>query len=214
MDNTELRKAIRRTLMENYEDLGMWSDFDRDEMMGDAQKAAMKDIEDSGEEFQTLGKNKFEKNLDIEDMIADLDRQKLGLKNDEKEQNNLQKAIDKKKKHEKMFGAGSMNETSKIDRPKDAEGQPMTLNARVEDLETKNIGRIVRFEMDNDGKLTVNVAWTGNFGGNIPKSITYPDKIVVRDNNRIVREVELTDEGIGTGLSMKKGMNIKPAYGK
>jgi hypothetical protein len=365
-----IRKYIRKRLLENYEDLGIYSDFDSHEMMGNAQKAAMKDIEDSGEEFKPLGKSKFEKKLNINDMMADLERQNLDLPNDKKAVNKIQNALDVKKAHEKKFGKGSMNETqewldgdenvdlketlkkniepitnllapgiaffikeikdsnniekgpyadvkiqdktykvwlmegdelyienfpinntaepeiipgfignqeeiadvinerysilanmnedkirkfinnslnekyyfptqdditkklkklesekqdksgkelsdiedkikylkknlkensnvnpnTKIDRPKDAEGQPITLKARVESLDTKSIGRVVRFGVDDNGKLTVHVSWISDFGKEVPKSIVYPDKIVVRDDARIVREVELTDE--------------------
>lgn len=155
-------------------------DFDNDEMMA-AKDAAKKDIEYSGEEFEELGSSKFEKNFDIDSFLKDLN-------------------------HSPRIS--SLNENPKIDRPKDAEGQPLTLKARVKDIDTGNFGRIVRFGADDKGKLTVHVEWQADFGGPIPKSITYPEKIVVEDKTRIVREDEI-EEGIGTGLAMKHGMNIK-----
>ena len=180
MENKDLRKLIQKILKENFFDFED-SNFDSEEMMGDAQIAAQQDIEDSGEEFEPLGKNKFEKNLNINSFLKDL-------------------------KHSPKIS--SLNEKSKIDRPKDAEGQPLTLNARVEDVENGNSGRIIRFGADDNGKLTVHVDWYGEFRGDTPNQVTYPEKIVVRDNNRIVREDEM-EEGIGVGLAMKHGMNIK-----
>ena len=88
----------------------------------------------------------------------------------------------------KHLSEGYVNPDSKIDRPKDAEGQPLTHRARVEDIETGSAGRVIRFGVDDNGKLTVHVDWIGEFGGKVPSTITYPDKIVVRDTNRIVRE--------------------------
>jgi HPt (histidine-containing phosphotransfer) domain-containing protein len=162
MNDKELRKSIQIILRENFEAFDS-GDFDSDEMLGKAQSAAIKDIKGSGDEFEPLGKSDFEKNLDIDSFLKDL-------------------------KHSPQIS--SLNEKTKIDRPKDAEGQDITLRARVEDLETGSAGRVVRFGVDDDGKQTVHVEWIGEFGGNIPKSITHPDKIVVRDNNRIVREAE------------------------
>ena len=167
MDNKNLRKSIQKLLKE-----GFFNDenFDTEEMMGNAQQAAKKDIEDSGEEFEPIGSSKFEKKFDINSFLKDL-------------------------KHSPKIS--SLNEKSQIDRPKDAEGQPLTIRTRVEDIETGNAGKIIRFGADDSGKLTVHVEWLGEFGGNIPKSITYPDKIVVRDSNRIVREVENQEETEG-----------------
>jgi hypothetical protein len=161
MDNTKLRQTIQKILKESFFDFED-SKFDSEEMMA-AQKAAEEDIENSGEEFEPLGTSKFEKNFDIDSFLKDL-------------------------KHSPKIS--SLNENSQIDRPKDAEGQPLTIKARVEDVETSSVGRIVRFGADDNGKLTIHVEWQGNFGGSIPKSITYPEKVIVKDKNRIVRENE------------------------
>jgi hypothetical protein len=168
MDSKELRKSIQRILSENFK--GLNNNFNSDEMIGVAQKAAMRDIEDSGEEFEPLGKSQFEKELDIDSFLKDL-------------------------KHSPKIS--SLNEKTKINRPKDAEGTDITLRTRVEDLETGNVGKVFRFGADDFGKLTVHVEWLGEFGGRIPQSITYPDKIVVRDNNRIVREDAIMEDSDG-----------------
>jgi hypothetical protein len=273
MDQQEFRKLVRKiiiqkskTLNERFDDedddLGIYSaDFDPNEFGGDAMRAAMQDI---GDEFEPLGKNKFEKNINPEEFIADLQRQNLNLPKDKEELSDIDRMMNKKKSHEKKFGAGSLNEDgneiqrdvfdttnlykflkdifytflegngsdlnydeaakfteeelikhfnvtkksqmsfglneghvntdSKIDRPKDTEGQPLTIRTRVEDLETGSAGRVIRFGVDDNGKLTVHVEWTQDFGGQVPSTITYPDKIVARDNNRIVRE-EKTEDG-------------------
>lgn len=110
-------------------------------------------------------------------------------------------------------GNGGMDENenlpTKIDRPVDAEGSPITLRAIVKDLVTDSIGRVVRFGVDDEGKQTVHIDWVQKFGGEVPKSITYPDRIVVRDENRVVREEEM-EEGIGHSLTIGKGQNAKP----
>lgn len=267
----ELQKIIREALAKNpdllkefddEEDLGIYTDFDATEMHGDALKAAMADITDSGEEFVPLGKSKFEKGMNPEEFTSNIQRAKLNLPKDKEELSKIQKTIDIKKGHEKKFGAGSLNEAplrntfdtknlysflkdamfafmegdgsslnyaeaakfieqellkvfdinkkfkipvglnqegnvnpnSKIDRPKDAEGQPITLRARVEDQETGAVGHVVRFGIDDDGKQTVHIDWMQNFGGIIPKSIVHPTSIVVRDETRIVREDEENGE--------------------
>jgi len=269
-----LTKIIREALAKNPDilkefddnDLGIFSDFDASEMHGDALKAAMADINASGEEFVPLGKSKFEKNMDTDEFTADLTRAKLDLPKDKKELSKIKDTMDKKLSHEKQFGAGSMNEDgplkntfdtkslynflkdamftfmegdgsmlnyaeaakfleeelvkifdinkkmrtpvslnqegenlnvnpdSKIDRPKDSEGQPITLKARVEDVDTGTIGHVKRFGVDDNGNQTVHIEWMYTFGDAIVKPITYPNKIVVRDDNRIVRE-ETEGEG-------------------
>ena len=113
------------------------------------------------------------------------------------------------------------HEDSKIERPKDSEGQPITLNARVKDNETGSIGRIKRLGSDDNGKLTVHIDWIGSdFGQEVPTSIKYPTDIAIDDVNRNVREGEgmslpiqkgmNVKEGSGIGLNVKNGMNAKP----
>jgi hypothetical protein len=123
MDKQEFRKLIRTTLAnkakslnENYMDdddnLGSYSgDFDPNEFGGEAMRAAMQDI---GSEFEPLGKSRFEKNLNPDEFVADLKRQNLNLPNDKKELGDIEKTMNKKRAHEKMFGAGSLNETEEL----------------------------------------------------------------------------------------------------
>lgn len=120
MDKQEFRRLIRTTLAneakslnENYMDdddnLGSYSgDFDPNEFGGEAMIAAMQDI---GSEFEPLGKSRFEKNINPDEFIDDLKRQNLNLPNDKKELGDIEKTMAKKRAHEKMFGAGTLNET-------------------------------------------------------------------------------------------------------
>lgn len=120
-EEKELRNSIRKMLSEKFDDedddnLGIYSDYDEKEAFGgEAEKAAMADIEASGEDFIPLGKSKFEKNLDIDQMKKDLATSKLNLPSEKKKLNPLKKALDARFKQEKMFGKGSMNESYKID---------------------------------------------------------------------------------------------------
>jgi len=104
MNNKELRLSIQKFLKENYDDLGIYSDFDSQEMMGAAKSAAMTDIMSSGEDFTDLGNNAFEKDLDINSMVADLEKAKKG------KSGNQLNSIQKQLNHLKKFGAGSLNE--------------------------------------------------------------------------------------------------------
>ena len=274
LSQKELTKIIREALLKNpdllkefdEEDLGIYTDFDSNEMHGDALRAAMADIAASGDEFVPLGKSKFEKGMNPDEFTANIQRAKLDLPKDKEELSKIKKGMDTKLSHEKKFGVGSMNEDgplrdtfdttslykflkdamfsfmegdgsmlnyaeaaqfleeeliknfditkknkvnfslnqegensnvnpdSKIDRPKDAEGQPLTHRARVEDLETGTIGHVIRFGVDDNSNQTVHVEWMYTFGDAIVKPITYPNKIVVRDNTRIVREDEENKE--------------------
>jgi len=103
----------------------------------------------------------------------------------------------------------NVNPKSKINRPKDAEGSDITNGARVEDLDTGTVGRVLHPGIDENGNLTIHVDWVYNFGDAIVKPVVYPNKIVVRDDNRIVREEEI-EEGMGQSHTVGKGENIKP----
>lgn len=89
-----------------------------------------------------------------------------------------------KKTAEKIHGTNK----SQIERVMDAEKNPITIRCRVEDLTTGSAGRVVRFGIDDNNKQTVHVDWVQSFGKTIPKSIVYPETIVVRDDTRVVRE--------------------------
>ena len=114
-NHTHIRSIVQKILKENFfsdeEDddndfTSKWNDFDADETMGDAKKAAQKDIEKSGQKFEEPGTSKFEKDLDINEMLADLEKAKQG-----KSGANL-KAIQKQIDHLKRFGGGSLSESS------------------------------------------------------------------------------------------------------
>lgn len=104
MNKQDIVKIIRKYIFENRNNLGVWTDFNSKEMMGAAKDAAMKDIRDSGEEFQDLGKSKFEKDLSVSDMIKDLENAKQG-----KTGKNLSR-IENQINQLKRFGSGSLNE--------------------------------------------------------------------------------------------------------
>lgn len=108
-----------------------------------------------------------------------------------------------------LIGEDNINPDSKIDRPKDAQGQPITLRTRVIDIPTKSVGHVLRFGVDDNGRQTVHVEWIQNFGGEVPKTVTYPDKIVVKDSARIVREEELGESSIRSHAN-SRSQNIKP----
>ncbi len=358
----QIIKEIKTIKEDDDDDLGIYTDFQADEFNGAAMMAAMKDIKASGDKFVPLGKSKFEKDLDSTEFVKDLERQKLNLPNDKKELGKIKGTLDRRYKHEKQFGVGTLNEWSaeeegpqpddaeyhypkqaapirgvgkfnnidwqilhetlvankeylenkkngiqgikvnpgyfgfndsdltdsdeglltkeeldllenrgiieldgdypiisnenlldyntflqaaqlawekgfdqtqinqhddseaayfrgsegggmdegneNIVRPKDAEGNDLSLKVRVEDIHTGAIGRVKRFGVDERGKLTVHIDWIAQFGAPIPKSITYPDKIVVNDSTKInEREIE---EGMGLSHTMGQGQNEKP----
>ena len=118
--NNKFRALVRQALQEgklnemfdDEEDMGIYGgDFNRDEFKGDAMRAAMSDM---GDDFTPLGKSQFEKGMDPEEFMSDLERQNLNLPNDKAERERLKKTMDTKNKHEKMFGAGSLNEGDEI----------------------------------------------------------------------------------------------------
>jgi hypothetical protein len=119
--NNKFRALVRKTIQEgkmneffdDEESFGSYDgDFSSDEFSGYAMDVAKQDI---GDEFEPLGSSRFEKNLNPEEFKADLTRQNLRLPNDKAEHDRIKKSMDAKKNHEKLFGAGSMNE--------DGEGQ-------------------------------------------------------------------------------------------
>jgi len=126
MENKEFEDIIKNILKDAHNQGKLNEGFDRNEFMGAARKAAMQDI---GDEFVPLGKSKFEKGMDTDEFISDLERQNLGLPNDEKELEKLAKSLDTKKKHEKAFGAGSINETGEWNG--DAEDMQMIRSLKI-----------------------------------------------------------------------------------
>lgn len=107
----------------------------------------------------------------------------------------------------------NMNEdipsANKLERPKDSEGNPIILKSRVEDAITGGAGRVIRFGVDDNGKQTVHVEWIPSPMGQVPDKITYPDKIVVRDNSIKIKEGEIDESSILSHAN-GRGKNLKP----
>lgn len=98
MNLDDIKRLIERAktnkLSLTEDDFGVYdSGFDATEMDSTALAAAMNDISDDGEEFVPLGNSEHEENLDTDALKADLTK------------------LDRRYKHEKRFGAGSLNET-------------------------------------------------------------------------------------------------------
>lgn len=106
---------------------------------------------------------------------------------------------EKQNKHVGDLKNKKIDENLGINRPKDANGNDITLKARVEDINTGTVGHVIRFGIDDNNNQTVHVDWMYSFGDAIPKAITYPNKIIVNDNSRIVRE-ENNDVVDGTNI--------------
>jgi len=250
MKNKILRTAIRRYISENYEDLGIWGDFDSEEMMGDARREAMQDIESSGEDFVDLGKSEYEKDLNIDDMLKDLENAKHNKTGSDLKR--IQKQIDQIKR----FGGGSLNE--KLDFPelmnqfKDNMEKEMTPKTpsnetpeekklridtelkRLKDKELerrKEVGEIEEGNTNSDrymffsnleqmkkqaeellnlGEDKVNKIlddghdWAQDHIATAKESMDQVYDFLI--NKEVEEEIE---EGIGTGLEMQHGMNVK-----
>lgn len=93
-------------------------------------------------------------------------------------------------------------------RPKDSEGNPIILKARVEDA-TGSSGRVIRFGVDDKGKQTVHVEWIPSPIGQVQNPVTYPDKIVVRDSAIKIKEGEIDESSIRSHAN-GRGQNLKP----
>lgn len=195
LSEEELRKIVRKSLQERYNDddndLGSFDEF---EFEGPAKEFAQRDIEASGEDFEELGASKFEKAPKFKEKF------KAAInKSDDQEIEHLANVINKKKEHEKSFGVGSMNEIdvnpdSKLNRPKDAEGNPITLGIRVEHIETNTPGRVDKFIIGDSGEMMVRVNWIqDSMSEKMPKDVP-ANKIVVRDKTKIVREDSYLEE--------------------
>ena len=76
MENKEFEDIIKNILKDAHNQSKLNEGFDRNEFMGAARKAAMQDI---GDEFVPLGSSRFEKKMDTDEFISDLERQNLGL---------------------------------------------------------------------------------------------------------------------------------------
>jgi ribosomal protein S6 len=209
LSEEELRKIVRKSLQERYSDDNDLGDFDEAELEGPAKEFAKKDITASGEDFEELGTSKFEKAPKFKEKF------KAAInKSDDQEIEHLANVINKKKEHEKSFGVGSMNEIdvnpdSKLNRPKDAEGNPITLGIRVEHIETNTPGRVDKFIIGDSGEMMVRVNWIqDSMSEKTPKDVP-ANKIVVRDKTKIVREVEIDESNIRSHAN-GRGQNKKP----
>lgn len=84
--------------------------FDSFEFKGPAKKVAKTDIEKTGQKFQDLGDSKYEKKMDTDEFVSDLERANLRLPSDEKEIEDIQKGLDNKKAQRDSLKGFSMNE--------------------------------------------------------------------------------------------------------
>lgn len=179
------------------DDLGMFGGaFDSDEFEGDAMKAAMADM---GDDFVPLGKSKFEKNINPEELKADLERQNLNLPSDEKELASIQSMMDRKKTHEKNFGAGSLNES--MLQVLDANGNNIKRHSLVFPVKGVNKkGRVLGFGDDGEGQLQIIVSWEWPIDmkytnpKEMGKERLYPADVVIADPKRMAENISENEE--------------------
>ncbi len=212
LSEEEVRNIIRKTLQERYEDddLGIYGDnFDEFEFDNDAMRAAKADIESSGEEFEDLGRSKFEKDPKFKEKFKSAVKQaNLNLPSDDEEITRLASVIKQKKAHEKQFGVGSLNEEN-IDRPTDSEGNPITLKVRVEHKDSGTAGRVERFIVGDDGEMNVKVIWYQDPMGDTLPSIVSTEDIIVKDKNAVIKEGESTRYMFFSNLEQMKAQTEK-----
>ncbi len=97
----KFRKIVRKVINEDdFEIPQDWQEFDDYEFHGAAKDAAVKDI---GDEFEDIGKNKFEKGMSQKNFAQNVTKANLKLDDYEKEAKNIQKGIDFKKQGEKKL---------------------------------------------------------------------------------------------------------------
>jgi hypothetical protein len=143
-------------------------------------KAAMSDINASGEDFEELGASKFEKDPKFKEKFKSaLNRANLELPSDEEEVENLAQMMKKRKEHEKMFGAGSLNETE-IEYVKDEDGKAIKLKSSVQHKSGVN-GHVERFMVGDDKNMLVKVNWTQNPGAKKLDAIVDPKTLLVKE---------------------------------
>ena len=116
MDNflSESYKEVEKKINVMNEKLKSLKEFDDEfnddfEFDSEAEEAARKDIEDSEGEFQEIGKNTFEKNINI---TPEKFKKELGKADEYDDLENIFNSIISKKNHEERFGKGSLNEDS------------------------------------------------------------------------------------------------------
>jgi hypothetical protein len=209
MNHKNLRKAIRKSLLENY-----FSD--------DAMKAAQHDMEASGEKFEPVGKSSLEKDLSIDDLMADLEAQEHEASAHELEKRH------KDLSHLKRFGKGSLNEMQFIhtdplvaDMAKRMDKNKSYTNKEFIDLFTdkhaiqhSKVMDMIKSKLKDKGfkfeeSIDEDSLEFRHMAGQREKS---------RKNVPLGKHAPHSDaaveESIGVGLSVKKGMNIKPTHKK
>jgi hypothetical protein len=170
INENELRNYIFKKLQESY--------FDEFEFDDEAMKAAMSDIEASGGDFEELGASKFEKDPKFKEKFkSDLKRANLELPSDEEEVEKLAQMLKRRKEHEKMFGAGSLNEAG-VEHIEDAEGNPIKLKSQVQHESGVN-GYVERFMVGDDKNMLVKVNWIGS--DDIEKVVN-PKTLIVKES--------------------------------
>ena len=177
INENELRNYIFKKLQESY--------FDESDFDDEAMKAAMSDMEASGEEFEELGASKFENDPKFKEKFTTaLNRANLELPSDEKEIEDLANMIRKRKSHEEMFGAGSLNETE-IEHVKDANGKAIKLKSQVQH-ENGATGYVERFMAGDDKNMLVKVNWVGSKKA---EPIVSPEEIIVKQKEKSLDEL-------------------------
>ena len=173
INENELKNYIFKKLQESY--------FDDMEFDNDAMKAAMSDMEASGEEFEELGASKFEKDPKFaEKFKSALNRANLELPSDEEEVERLAQIVKSRNDHEGRFGKGSLNEME-VEYIKDANGKPIKLGSPVQDESGVN-GYVERFMVGDDKNMLVKVTWIQSPNVDKLNPIVSPEKLIVKEN--------------------------------
>jgi hypothetical protein len=174
MSKESIRKHIQALLQERYGDLSYWSDFDRNEFQGDAMRAAMDDMKNDGTNVEPLGKSRYEQDMDIDNMISDLERAKLGLPNESKKYKALQKQID----HLSRMGAGSLNEKNNLteffDPDEIKEYDVVYLLGPVDNFKAGDSGTVVH---EYPGDDVVEVEFTDKQGNTLGLATVHKDNL-------------------------------------
>jgi hypothetical protein len=179
INESELRNYIFKKLQESH--------FDELEFDDEAMKAAMSDINASGEDFEELGASKFEKDPKFKEKFKSaLNRANLELPSDEEEVENLAQMMKNRKSHEEKFGTGSLNEIE-IEHIKDANGKAIKLKSSVQH-ETGVNGYVERFMVDDDKNMLVKVIWIQDPNAEKLNPVVSPEKLIVKENTMMNEE--------------------------
>ena len=195
INESELRNYIFKKLQESY--------FDDLEFDDEAMKAAMSDINASGEEFEELGASKFEKDPKFkEKFTAALNRANLELPSDEAEVEHYAKLLKKRKAQEDSFGVGSLNEIE-VEHIKDAKGKAIKLKSQVQH-ENGATGYVERFMVGDDKNMLVKVNWVGSKKA---EPIVSPEeiKIIVKQKEKSLDELNKSTYNNAAAGALGKG---------